>query len=275
MRKLLLLIALAFAFFYGSSLWSFTSDAESWQVVANYLPLGLMVIVFILGLLHIRFALGVSLILIMFLGNPPLINDLLTKVFCLPASWAIVGQFGNPIESIILGLFSAWVLIRYFGNPELDYEYGKAQTVRTLHFPVFIFGLTAFLAGIYAVIQSNNILTSSFLDSLKSYLTFPTNSFFAGKGILNPVYSSILLLEGIAVYTIVTNEIRTAKQARSFMWLFLIGSVIVACLGFLQYRFDLSYTTRLIAYNKEIHSTFANPNTYAVFMMAMLPFAQP
>ncbi len=272
MRKLFLLIALALAFFYGSTLWAFTSEAESWRIIANYLPLGLMVIIFILGLMHIRFALGVSLILIMLFGNTPLINDLLTKVFHLPASWAIAGQFVNPIESIILGLFSAWIVIRFFGNPELDYEYGKAQTVRKLHFPVFVFGLAAFLAGIYAIIQSNNIFASPFLTSLKNYLTFPPESFFAGKGILSPVYSVIIILEGIAVYTIATNEIRTAKQARSFMWLFLVGSVIVAILGFLQYQFDLSYASRLIAYNKEIHSTFANPNTYAVFMMAMLPF---
>jgi len=89
---------------------------------------------------------------------------------------------------------------------------------------------------------------------------------------LSPVFSVIIILEGIAIYTIATNEIRTAKQARSFMWVFLIGAVIVACIGFLQYQFDLSYVSRLIAYNKEMHSTFANPNTFAVFMMAMLPF---
>ena len=272
MRKLFLLIALALSFFYGSTLWSFTSDAESWQVIANYLPLGLMVFVFILGLLHIRFALGVSTLLIMLFGNPGLINDILTKILHLPASYGIVGQFGNPIESIILGLFSAWIVIRYFGNPELDYEYGKAQTVRSLHFPVLVFGLTAFLAGIYAIILSNNIFATSFISSLKSYLTFPPESFFAKHGILSPIYSVIILLEGIAIYTIAINEIRTAKQARSFMWIFLFGATIVACLGFLQYQFDLSYTTRLIAYNKEMHSTFANPNTFAVFMMAMLPF---
>jgi len=272
MRKLFLLIALALAFFYGSTLWAFTSEAESWKIIANYLPLGLMAIIFILGLLHIRFALGVSTILIMLFGNPALINDLLTKIFHLPASCAVVGQFGNPIESIILGLFSAWIVIRYFGNPELDYEYGKAQSVRTLHFPVLIFGLTAFLAGIYAIIQSNNIFASSFISSLKSYVTFPPESFFAGQGILSPIYSVIIILEGIAIYIIATNEVRTAKQARSFMWIFLVGAVIVACIGFLQYQFDLSYVSRLIAYNKEVHSTFADPNIFAVFMMAMLPF---
>jgi len=272
MRKLFLLIALALAFFYGSTLWAFTSEADSWRIIANYLPLGLMVFIFILGLLHIRFALGVSTILVMLFGNPALINDILTKFFHLPASCAVVGQFGNPIESIILGLFSAWIVIRYFGNPELDYEYGKAQTVRTLHFPALVFGLTAFLAGIYAIIQSNNIFASSFLDTLKSYLTFPPETFFAGHGILSPIYSVIIILEGIAIYIIATNEVRTAKQARSFMWIFLIGTVIVACIGFLQYQFDFSYASRLIAYNKEMHSTFADPNTFAVFMMAMLPF---
>ena len=272
MRKLFLLIAIAFAFFYSSTLWSFTADAESYKIIANYLPLGLMALIFVLGLLHIRFALGLSTLLIMLFGNPGLINDVLTKVFHLPASWAVVGQFGNPIESIILGLFSAWILIRFFGNPELDYEYGKAQTVRKLHFPVFVFGMTAFLAGLYAIVQSNNIFASSFLDSLMNYIKFPPKVFISGIGIISPIHSVIIILEGIAIYIIATNEVRTSKQARNFMWLFLTGAVIVACLGFLQYHFDLSYVSRLIAYNKEMHSTFANPNTFAVFMMAMLPF---
>ena len=122
MRKILLLIALAFTAYYGSSLWIF-SDADSFKVVNNYLPLALLVGMFIIGLIHIRFALGLAMFLFMLLGNPALLNEIFTKVLHLPNSWAIFNNLNHPLESIPLGLFSAWIIIRFFINSSYIFKY--------------------------------------------------------------------------------------------------------------------------------------------------------
>jgi len=275
MRKLFLLISLAFTVYYGASLWAFT-DVESMKVVGNYLPLALLVGMFIIGLIHIRFALGMAMALFLLFGNPALLNEVFVKVLHAPDSWAIFTKFPHAMESIILGLFSAWILIRFFGNPELDYEYNRANAVRSLHFPVFIFGLTAVLAALYAIVQYNNIFYPTFWAQVKgSLMAFPFG-FFKGGGGLGALHSAILLLEGIAIYVIVTNEVRTARQVRVFMWLLLIGAVVVSCLGVVQLLGGLSratYADGIAFYNREINSTFGDPNTLAVFLLAMLPIS--
>ena len=278
MRKLFLLIALAFTAYYGSSLWLFT-DADSWKIVNNYLPVALLVGMFIIGLIHIRFALGLATLLFLLLGNPNLLNEFFTKVCHLPESWAVFNSFHNPMESITLGLFSAWIIIRFFGNPELDYEYNRANSVRSLHFPVFIFGFTAVLAAIYSIIITNNIFFPDFLTNVQNVLIKYPFVFLSSNTILQPLRLVILLLEGIAIYTIVTNEIRTARQVRAFMWLLLSGAVIVSLLAIVQLiggpEFSClsksTFSGGIAFYNKEVNSTFSSPNNLAVFLVAMLP----
>jgi len=270
MRKLLLLVSLAFTVYYGSSLWLF-SNAESYTVVANYLPLALLVIMFIIGLLHIRIALCVSTALVLLFGNPALLNSVAIKVFHAPDSFTFFTTLGNPIESIILGVFSAWILVRFFGNPDLDYEVHRARSVRALHFPVFIFGLTAVIGAIYAIMAGNNVFYGSFWEQVRTSLfSFPF-AFFKSGNILFPLRAVILLLEGIAVYVMVTNEIRSARQIRAIVWVLLSSAVAVVLVGYLQRRWGVCYTDRVWQYNKEIQSTFSDPNTLAVFFLAMIP----
>ncbi|MCK5851844.1 O-antigen ligase family protein, partial [bacterium] len=278
MRKLFLLVALAFTAYYGSSLWLFT-DADSWKVVNNYLPVALLVGMFIIGLIHIRIALGVAALLFLLLGNPTLLNEFLVNVCHLPGSWAVFNNFNHPMESITLGLFSAWIIIRFFGNPELDYEYNRANAVRTLHFPVFIFGLTAVLAAIYSIVLTNNVFYPDFWTNTQNIVIKYPFAFLGTGTILQPLRTIILLLEGIAIYTIVTNEIRTAKQVRAFMWLLLAGAVIVSILAVVQLIGGPGFTCLsrntfadgIAFYNKEVNSTFSSPNNLAVFLVAMLP----
>ncbi len=280
MRKLFLLIALAFTAYYGSSLWMFT-DADSWKVVNNYLPVALLVGMFIIGLIHIRFALGLATLLFLLLGNPNLLNEFLVKFCHLPESWAIFNTLHNPMESITLGLFSAWIIIRFFGNPELDYEYNRANAVRSLHFPVFIFGLTAVLAAVYSIIQSNNVFYPDFFTNAQNILIKYPFAFLSSSTMLQPLRTVILLLEGIAIYTIVTNEIRTAKQVRAFMWILLTGAVIVSLLAVIQLiggpglscLSKSTFSDGISFYNKEVNSTFSTPNNLAVFLVAMLPIS--
>ncbi|MCX7846990.1 MAG: hypothetical protein N2595_03025, partial [bacterium] len=63
MRKLFLLCALGFAVYYGASLWTFV-DVAAMKDYVNWLPLGLLAFFFVVGLLHIRFGLGLGLSLI-------------------------------------------------------------------------------------------------------------------------------------------------------------------------------------------------------------------
>jgi len=161
MRKFFLLLSFGFTVYYGASLWRFT-DGASYSQVANYLPLALLVGMFIISLVHMRFALGLGLCLVLLGGNPGLLNELLNKVPWLGLNCQLFIQFGTPIESVLLGLFSAWVLLRFFGNPELDYEYTRASAVRGLHFAVFVYALMAVLAAVYAVAHTSNIFYSSF-----------------------------------------------------------------------------------------------------------------
>ncbi len=278
MRKLFLLVALAFTAYYGSSLWLFT-DADSWKVVNNYLPVALLVGMFIIGLIHIRIALGIAALLFLLLGNPALLNEFLVQVCHFPESWAVFNNFIHPMESITLGLFSAWIIVRFFGNPELDYEYNRANAVRSLHFPVFIFGLTAVLAAVYSIILTNNLFYPGFWANAQNIIIKYPFAFLGTGTILQPLRTVILLLEGIAIYTIVTNEIRTAKQVRAFMWLLLAGAVIVSLLAVIQLIGGTGYTCLsrntfadgIAFYNKEVNSTFTSPNNLAVFLVAMLP----
>jgi len=271
MRKLFLLCSLAFAVYYGASLWSFT-DMASMKVATNWLPLGLLVLFFLLGLIHIRFALGAGMALIILLGNPPVLNELAIKVLKLGDGAAVFGQFGHPIESILLGLFAAWALLRMFGNPELDYEYNRARAVRSLHFAVFIVGFTAVLAALHSVVLAANVWSSSFEAGVREALTKHPFGFLSGQGGLAPLRAVILLLEGIAVYTIVTNEVRTPRQVRGFMWLLLAAGLLASLIAFAQSAYELSYGSGLWRYNQEVHGTFADPNSFAVFLMALLPF---
>jgi hypothetical protein len=270
MRKLLLLASLVFTVYYGSSLWMF-SDAASYTVVANYLPLALLVIMFIIGLLHIRIALCISTVLVLLFGNPALLNTVAVNVFQAPAGFSFFTSLGNPIESIILGVFSAWILVRFFGNPDLDYEVNRARAVRALHFPLFIFGLTAVFSALYAILASNNIFYGTFWDQVRTTLFSYPFAFFKGNNVLFPVRAVIYLLEGIAIYVMVVNEIRSARQARALVWVLLSGAVAVVIIGYLQRRWGVCYTDRVWQYNKEIQSTFSDPNTLSVFFLAMLP----
>jgi hypothetical protein len=270
MRKLFLLLAFGFTVYYGASLWNF-SDSGSYTHLANYLPLGLLVAMFIIGLVHMRVALGVGVVLVLLGGNPGLLNELTTKVLGLDPGCTLFAQFGAPIESVLLGLFSAWVLLRFFGNPELDYEYTRAGAVRGLHFAVFIYALMAVLAAVYAVLQTTNVFHSGFLQDARTTLLAYPFAFPRNGGALAALRAVILLLEGIGVYTIVVNEVRSTRQIRAYLWLLLIMGLVLAVLAFAQYGYGLAYGSSLWRYNTEVHATFSDPNGFAVVLLALLP----
>ncbi|MCX7002212.1 MAG: hypothetical protein NTV22_02935, partial [bacterium] len=270
MRKFFLLLSFGFTVYYGASLWRF-NDSAAYSQVANYLPLALLVGMFIIGLVHMRFALGLGLCLVLLGGNPGLLNELLNKIPKLGLNCQLFIQFGTPIESVLLGLFSAWVLLRFFGNPELDYEYTRAGAVRSLHFAVFIYALMAVLAAVYAVAHTSNIFHSSFTQEARAAVLVYPFAFMRGGGLLAALRAVILVLEGIGIYTIVVNEVRSLRQIRSYLWLLLGMGLVLALLGFAQYGLDLSYGSSLWRYNKEVHATFSDPNGFAVVLLALLP----
>jgi len=272
MRKLFLLCALAFAVYYGASLWTFT-DTAAMAEYTNWLPLGLLGVFFLLGLMHIRLALGAAMVLIVLLGNPTVLNELAGRVPGIGAKLTVFGSFGHPIESILLGLFAAWALLRMFGNPELDYDYNRAHAVRALHFAVFVVGFTAVLGALHAIVLSVNVWSAGAQEAMRAAVMKHPFGFFKGEGGLGPLRGVIMFLESIAVYTIVTNEVRTPRQVRGFMWLLLITGMLAAAAGFAQSALGLSFGTGLWRYNQEIHGTFTDPNSFAVFLMALLPFS--
>lgn len=272
MRKLFLLCALAFAVYYGASLWRF-ADVEAMKQYVNWLPLGILVLFFLLGLIHMRFGLGLGLALILLLGNPTLLNELVQRVPKVGAQLAVFGQLGQSIESILLGLFAAWALLRMFGNPELDYEYKRAHAVRALHFAVFVVGFTAVLAAIHAVVLGVNVWSQSTREAMREALVKHPYGFLRGEGGLGPIRAVITFLESIAVYTIVTNEVRTAREVRGYLRLLLVVGMLVAAAGLAQSALGLSFGSGLWRYNQEIHGTFGDPNSFAVFLMALLPIS--
>ena len=272
LRKLFLLATLAFVVFFGAYLWKFSiADVASFRAVENYYPLLLLVFVFLVGLIHTRTALGLALLLVLLLGNPTLLNELLTKMLHLPERVAVFGQMPCPIESVLLGLGAAWILKRFWGNPELDFEYTRSHTARALHFPVFLLGFAAVMGALYAIIQNGNVFLGAFTTQAGAAFSVRPYAFFNESGVLGPLRSVVLLLEGMIVYVIVTNEVRTARQVRAFMCVLLTGAVVVSLLGLAQWYYDLAWGSGIWKYNKEAHATFADPNTYAVFLTAMLP----
>jgi len=272
MRKLFLLCALAFAVYYGASLWTFT-DTAAMKEFTNWLPLGVLVVFFLMGLIHIRFALGAAMVLIILLGNARLLNELAVRVPGIGEKLAVFDKCGNPIESMLLGLFAAWALLRMFGNPELDYEYNRAHAVRALHFAVFIVGFTAVLGALHAIVLAVNVWSAGAQEAMRGAVMKHPFGFFKGEGGLGPLRAVIMFLESIAVYTIVTNEVRTPRQVRGFMWLLMITGTLAAAAGFAQSAMGLSFGTGLWRYNQEIHGTFTDPNSFAVFLMALLPLS--
>ena len=260
MRKLFLLVCVMFVGYYGISLWPLAD--------ANWVPLAMLITTLVLGLAHMPVALGVTLVLVLLTGNP----QLLCQIAGLEASGNAAKTLMalNPAEPLLLGLFAAWVLLRFFGNPELDYEYHKATAVRALHFPVGVVCFTAVLASVYAVVFSQNVFTVSFNDGMReAVLRWPFGVLQGGAGVA-PIRAVVRLLECVAVYTIVANELRTMQQVRVFAGMLVMTGLVVALLGFVQ-AYKGWYTGSLWQATKEMQATFPDPNSCAVFLLALLP----
>ncbi|MBR5901017.1 O-antigen ligase family protein [bacterium] len=285
MRNIFLLIALAFCVYFGSSLWTFT-DPASFKVVANYIPLAVMLLTLVIGLIHLRFALTLAIIFIFFCGNPAIFDQMLYRV-CSLCGWETflsdsvsVGPSMKffqlaPIsyECIILALFAAWALTRFFGNPELDFEVNRARTARQMHLPVFIFGLTAVIAGLYAIVCSGNVFMPGFFPKVQHILCSFPFPFFQKMGAQNltALRNAALVIELIALYTVVVNEVWSEKHIKFYLGILLllaIGSVFV---GVFQRVTLTGFSNYVYRYTREVHSTFGDPNSWSVFLLAILP----
>lgn len=270
MRKLFLLLCLVFAVYYGASLWNFTS-LESFAVTANYYPIALLLVFFLLGLLHLRFALYLGLFILLLAGNPPLLNALLERIPFVPLPADFFSLFTSPFDSIIWGLFAAWIVVRFVGNPELDYEYPRAVAVRTLHFPIGIFAFTALLSALYSIIITHNVFYASFTHGLTETYIMAPFAFLRGTGPLAPLRQLITFLQVIALYLIVVNEVRTAAQTRMVLWVILFTAMILAVLAFLQNYWNIAFASGMFRFNREAHATFQSPNALAVFFLTVMP----
>jgi len=273
MRKLFLLVCLVFIGYYAASLWTF-EDAKSFTTAANWVPLALLVVTFLAGLVHLPIALGLALVLIILTGNTPFLSALLGKLPGQSSFWAsLFDRLAFPAEPVLLGLIAAWIVVRFFGNPELDYEYNRASAVRALHFPVGLFCVTVVLASVYAVIQRANVFNVSFSDGIRQAVFIWPFPVLRGEGGLGPVRDAIRLLECVAVYIIVTNELRTMRHVRLFLATLLGSALVVAVLGVLQFINGMSFNLidRNAQFNKEVHATFPDSNSCAVFLLALLP----
>ena len=285
MRNIFLLIALAFCVYFGSSLWTFT-DPASFKVVANYIPLAVMLLTLVIGLIHLRFALTLAIIFIFFCGNLAIFDQMLYRV-CSLCGWETflsdsvsVGPSMKffqlaPIsyECIVLALFAAWALTRFFGNPELDFEVNRARTARQMHFPIFIFGLTAVISAIYAVITSGNIFMPGFFPKITNILCSFPFPFFQKMGAQNllALRNATLAIELIALYTVVINEVWSEKHIKFYLGILLllaIGSVFV---GIVQRITLTGFSNYVYRYTREVHATFSDPNSWSVFLLAILP----
>ena len=285
MRNIFLLIALAFCVYFGSSLWTFT-DPASFKVVANYIPLTVMCLTLVVGLIHLRFALALTVVFIFFFGNMAIFDHMLYLVcsklgFETFLSSAVpVGQSMKffqlakvPYECVLLGLFAAWALTRFFGNPELDFEVNRARTARQMNFPIFIFGLTAIIAGIYAAIALDNIFMPGFLGKIQHvFCSFPYPFFKRVEAAnLQALRNATLAIELIALYTVVINEVWSEKHIKFYLGLLLLLGVGSVFVGVVQRLSLTGFSNYVYRYTREIHATFVEPNSWGVFLFTLLP----
>ena len=283
MRNIFLLIALAFCVYFGSSLWTFT-DPASFKVVANYVPLAVMFLTLVIGLIHLRFALALTIIYIFFCGNTAIFDYLLYSIL---SKCGVETFLGVTVESsmrffqlakvsyecILLSLFASWALTRFFGNPELDFEVNRARTARQMNFPIFIFGLTAIIAAIYSVVALNNIFMPGFFGKIQHILCSFPYPFFrkVEAGPLQSLRAATLAIELIALYTVVINEVWSEKHIKFYLALLLalgLGSVLI---GVVQRVALTGFSNYVYRYTREVHATFTEPNAWAVFLFALLP----
>ena len=284
MRNIFLLIALAFCVYFGSSLWTFT-DPASFKVVANYIPLAVMLLTLVVGLIHLRFALTLTVIFIFFCGNLAIFDQMLYRV-CSCCGWEtfLNGVSVGPsmkffqlapisYECIILALFAAWALTRFFGNPELDFEVNRARTARQMHLPIFIFGLSAVIAALYAVLCSGNVFMPGFFPKIQNILCSFPFPFFHKTGVQNlaALRNATLVIELIALYTVVVNEVWSEKHIKFYLGILLLlalGSVFV---GVFQRLTLTGFSNYVYRYTREVHATFTDPNSWSVFLLSILP----
>lgn len=285
MRNIFLLIALAFCVYFGSSLWTFT-DPASFRVVANYIPLTVMCLTLVIGLIHLRLALALTIIFIFFFGNAAIFDHMLYLVcsklgFETFLSSAVpVGQSMKffqlakvPYECVLLGLFAAWALTRFFGNPELDFEVNRARTARQMNFPIFIFGLTAVISGIYAAIALDNIFMPGFLGKIQhTFCSFPYPFFRKVEAQhMQALRNATMVIELIALYTVVINEVWSEKHIKFYLGLLLSIGVASVLVGVVQRLSLTGFSNYVYRYTREIHATFVEPNSWGVFLFALLP----
>lgn len=295
MRNIFLLIALAFCVYFGSSLWTFTSsDPASFRVVSNYIPLTVMFLTLVIGLIHLRFALALTIVYIFFCGNAAIFDYMLysvlskcgvEKFFDIPVQASMhFFQLANlSYECLLLSLFAAWAITRFFGNPELDFEVNRARTARQLNFPIFIFGLTAVIAAIYSILNGhfeeivplNNVFMPGFFGKLKDILCEFPYPFFSkdGAGPLQSLRAATLAIEFIALYTVVINEVWSEKHIKFYLGLLLGLGFCSVIIGIVQ-RLTLHGIPKsyyVFKYTREMHATFSYPNAWATFLFALLP----
>lgn len=285
MRNIFLLIALAFCVYFGSSLWTFSSaDPASFRVVSNYIPLTVMFLTLVIGLIHLRFALALTIIYIFFCGNAAIFDYMLysvlskcgvEKFFDIPvqASMRFFQLTNLSYECLLLSLFAAWAITRFFGNPELDFEVNRARTARQLNFPIFIFGLTAVIAAIYSIVALNNVFMPGFFGKLKDILCkFPYPFFHkTGAGPLQSLRAATLAIEFIALYTVVINEVWSEKHIKFYLGLLLGLGFCSVIIGIVQRLTLNGFSNYIYRYTREVHATFTDPNAWATFLFALLP----
>jgi len=285
MRNIFILIALAFCVYFGSSLWTFSSaDPASFRVVSNYIPLTVMFLTLVIGLIHLRFALALTIIYIFFCGNAAIFDYLLYSVLSkcgvesffgvtVQASMRFFQSAKLSYECILLSLFAAWAITRFFGNPELDFEVNRARTARQLNFPIFIFGLTAVIAAIYSIVALNNVFMPGFFGKLKDILCkFPYPFFHkTGAGPLQSLRAATLAIEFIALYTVVINEVWSEKHIKFYLGLLLGLGLASVFIGIVQRLALTGFSNYVYRYTREVHATFTDPNAWAAFLFALLP----
>ena len=285
MRNLFLLIALAFCVYFGSSLWTF-GEPESFRVVANYIPLAVMVLTLVFGLIHLRFALALTLIFVLISGNSAIYDQVLYRL-CNFFGWENFFSEALPVSStmkffqlapvsyecLVLGLFAAWALTRFFGNPELDFEVNRARTARQMHLPVFLFGLTAVLAGIYAVISASNVFMPGFVSKLEELTVAIPAPFFSPRkaAALAALRQATLAIELIAFYTVVVNEVWSERHIKFFVGLLTLIGLFSVCVGIFQRITLTGFSSYIFRYTREVHATFSDPNAWSVFLLTLLP----
>lgn len=205
-------------------------------------------------------ALSLSRGIVLFVFLFPLINGL-------PYFFGISEHTPHAPAALVLFLFFlwGWLIIRGFRGPQ--------ESIKTpIHRPMFFFAAVVIISGIFTFLKFSNFFPFR-SDGIYELMT-NVSGVSAGGALMSALFSSLNYLTGFLFFLIVVSALKSDGFASKIL-LALLSSTGLACLfGLYQHFFDNSFgNTDFWVLMEQINATFKDPNSFGLFLAALLPLA--